>query len=186
MPNGVSPARASASLTSKLGGVPMRVTSPPSREPNETGMSSLEGTVFAPSARVVAAGIRITVAAMLFITADITPTINTSSAMRRRRPPPRRAIMAAIAAGTRASTRPALKTNMPATVITAGLLNPLNTRSGVTRPAKATASNASTPTKSGRTRSLAKSARAPPSTPMRIQASVVMALQPSCRVQAMG
>ena len=142
--------------------------------------------VFAPSASVVAAGMRMTVAAMLFMNADITPTMSTSSAKRSRRPPPNRVMTAAIAAGTRASTRPALSTNMAATVITAGLPNPLNTRSGVTSPAKATASSARMPTKSGRTRSLAKSTRAPPSTPINIQPSVVIAPLPSCHGQVMG
>ena len=60
----------------------MRVTSPPSNDPNDTGIRSLEGTVLAPSASVAAAGMRMTVAAMLFMNADITPTMSTSSTIR--------------------------------------------------------------------------------------------------------
>ena len=42
IPKGRSPAAARASLASKFGGVPTNVTSPPSREPNESGINNLD------------------------------------------------------------------------------------------------------------------------------------------------
>ena len=66
-----------------LGGVPIKVILPPRREAKESGMSSFEGGILAWRATLTTAGRRMATAPMLFIKADMVPTVNMMTTVRR-------------------------------------------------------------------------------------------------------
>ena len=65
-----------------LGGVPIRVASPPRSEPNESGIISFKAEMLAVRASRLTAGKRIRLAAMLLMNADIAPTVDMISSVR--------------------------------------------------------------------------------------------------------
>ena len=110
-----------------------------------------------------------TVAAILFINADIRPTTTMRDIVTvHSRDPPHRLMSVASASGTPASTVPTLSTNIAPTVMTAGLLKPLNASPASITFESTRASNTSKPTTSGLIRSLAKRTIAPATIPSRI------------------
>ena len=74
IPNASAPLSARNVAITMLGGVPTSVTSPPSREPNASGISSTEGRLPAPRATRITTGISSASAPMLFMNAESTAT----------------------------------------------------------------------------------------------------------------
>ena len=66
-----------------LGGVPIMVMLPPSSDAQARGMSSLEGGMSVSRATLITAGSRMATAPMLFIKADMTPTVTMISTVSR-------------------------------------------------------------------------------------------------------
>lgn len=145
--------------------VPIRVQTPPNIEAKESGISSFEGLIPASRANPRTIGRKMATAAVLLMKAETRPTgamRETSVGRRPRRPTlvsrlPRR-LTAPV------WTRPALSTNMAATVTVAVLLKPEMACSGVRIPLTRSVDSTRSATRSTGRRSVAKQATAPAAT----------------------
>ena len=146
-----------ASLTRRLGGVPIMVVRPPSSVAYASGISSRDGGIRVLRETSTTTGNISAATPMLFMNAESTPAVImiTMIIAISRRPASRitwRPIMSAIPV----RVSPSLRMNIAQTVITALLLNPANASVDDTSPVTASEQRTSSATRSMRITSLIK------------------------------
>ncbi len=133
MEKGLKPWRSAIVLTRMLVEVPMSVQTPPNIEANDNGISSREGLMFADRLTSSTIGSRIATTAVLLMKAEKAPaTIIVSRIASQENLRPIRVNSAVAAFKAPVRDRPALSTNIAATVTVAGLPRPERPCSGVT------------------------------------------------------
>ena len=151
----------SAILTNKLGGVPIKVSKPPSIAPNAIGISTFAGAIPQRRAASTVTGNNNATTPILLINADNKPatsimTIIICVSLL----PDKRITLRPMLSAMPARVKPSLMMNMAQTVITAGLLKPLTASAGDTSCSKASAHNSSKATTSIRSHSVTNKTKA--------------------------
>ena len=156
-----NPCSLSALAASTLGGVPISVMLPPSRDEKASGIRSLAAGTLACLEIAMTAGMSTAVAPMLFMNADIVPQVSMIVATSRGSLCPATfRIRAPIMSATPVMKSPPETMYTAQTVTTAGLAKPSKTACAGTRPVKATVRRTSIAITSTRKRSVAKSTTA--------------------------
>ena len=141
--------------------MPIWVVSPPSRQPNDKGISKREGGTRARRASPITTGSMSTATPMLFINAESPPEASmitaTSAASLR---PEIRSTLRPIRSPAPVRSSPSLMMNMAQSVMTASLLKPATASAGVTRPVMVRAPTTSSATISMRSASVTNSTTA--------------------------